>query len=75
MLGIFDGFVIASTACLDYIIMIFGISFEGYFCVAVGAFEIEPKDFNAEIGLFVTYFHSHVEFSSDVKVIGAGVAP
>lgn len=54
--------------------MVFGVGFEGDFCIAIGAFEIEPEDFDAEIGLFVTDFHSHVELGADVEVVGACVA-
>ena len=55
--------------------MVFGVSFECDLGVAVGALKVEPKNFNAEIGLLITDFHPHVELGPDVEVIGAGVAP
>lgn len=74
LLGIFDGFVVACASCFDHIIMVFGVGFEGDFCIAIGAFEIEPEDFDAEIGLLVTDFHSHVELGADVEIVGTCVA-
>jgi hypothetical protein len=55
--------------------MIFGVSFEGYFAIAVGAFEVEPEDFDAQVGVLVADFHTHVEFGSDVEIVGTGIAP
>ena len=75
MLGVFDGFVVASASRLDDIIMVFRVSFEGYFSVAIGAFEIEPKNLDAEVDLFVADLHSHVELGPNVQIISAGVAP
>lgn len=54
--------------------MVFGISFECDFTVAVSAFEVKSKDFDAEIGLLVTYLHTHIELGADVEIVGAGVA-
>lgn len=55
--------------------MIFGVGLEGDFGIAVGAFEVEPEDFDSQVGLLVTDFHTHVEFGSDVEVVSTGVAP
>lgn len=54
--------------------MVFGVSLEGDFAVAVGAFEVEPENLDAQIGLQVAYLHSHVEFGTDVQIVSAGVA-
>jgi hypothetical protein len=55
--------------------MIFRVSFERNFSVAIGAFEVEAEDLNAQICIFVADFHAHVELGSDVQIICAGVAP
>jgi hypothetical protein len=54
--------------------MVFGISFEGNFGIAVGAFEVEPEDFDAQVSLFIAYLHTHVKLGSDVEIICAGIA-
>jgi hypothetical protein len=54
--------------------MIFGVSFECDFAVAVGAFEVEPEDLDAQIDFLVADFHSHVEFGADVEVVSASIA-
>lgn len=55
--------------------MVFGVSFERNFAIAIGTFEVETKNLDAEIGLFVANFHSHVKFGTYVKIVGAGFAP
>lgn len=55
--------------------MVFGVSFEGDLGVAVGTLKVEPKDLNAQIGLLVADFHSHVELGPNVEIVGTGVAP
>ena len=55
--------------------MIFGVGFKGDFCIAVGAFEVEPEDFDSQVGLLVTDFHTHVEFGANVEIVSTGVAP
>ena len=57
------------------VVMVLGISFECDFCVAVGALEVEPEDLDAQIGLFVTDLHSHVELGTDVQIVLTGIAP
>jgi hypothetical protein len=74
LLRILDGFVVASSSCFYDVVMVFGVSFECDFGVAVCTFEIEPKDFDAQIGLFVTDLHSHVELGPDVEVVLTGIA-
>jgi hypothetical protein len=54
--------------------VVFRIGFECDFTVAVGAFEVETKDLDPEVGLFVAYLHSHIEFSTDVEIVRACVA-
>ena len=51
------------------------VGFEGDFGVAVRVFEVEVKDFDAQISFLAADLHSHVELGSNVKVVGAGVAP
>ena len=55
--------------------MIFRISLESNISIAVGAFQIESENFNTKIDLIVAYFHSHIELSSDIKIIGTCVTP
>lgn len=55
--------------------MIFGVCFEGDFGVAVCAFEVEPEDLDAQVGVLVADFHTHVELGPDVEIVGAGIAP
>ena len=55
--------------------MILGVSFESDFGIAVSAFEVEPEDLYSQVGLLVTDFHAHVEFGSNVEIVGTGVAP
>lgn len=54
--------------------MIFRISFECDFSIAVGAFEVKSENFNAEIGLFVTDLHSHVKFRTNIQIVLTGIA-
>ena len=75
MLSIFDGLVVASTTCLDDIIMIFGVGFEGDFSIAVGTLEVKPEDLDAQVDLFVADLHSHVELGPDIEIVSAGVTP
>ena len=75
MLCVFDGLIVAGASCFDDIVMVFGVSFEGNFGIAICAFEVEAEDFDPKVGFFVANFHSHVEFGADVEVISAGVAP
>lgn len=75
MLSIFDRLVIACSARLYHIIMILWISFEGDFAIAVGAFEVEPEDLDAQICLLIANFHSHVKLGADVQVICTSVTP
>lgn len=46
--------------------MVLRIGLEGDFGIAIGTFEVKPKNFDAEIGLLVTDLHTHVELSPDV---------
>lgn len=46
--------------------MVFGVSFEGDFAIAIGAFEVEPEDLNAQVCLFIADLHTHVELGSNV---------
>lgn len=55
--------------------MIFRISLESNISIAVGAFQIESENFNTKIDLIVAYFHSHIELSSDIKIVRACVTP
>lgn len=55
--------------------MVFGISLESNISITVGAFQIESEDFNAKIDLVVAYFHSHIELSSNIKIVRACVTP
>ena len=54
--------------------MVFGVSFEGYFSVAIGALEIESKHLDSQISLFVADFHPHVELGSNVQIVGTCIA-
>jgi hypothetical protein len=54
--------------------MIFGVSFECDFAIAIGAFEVESEDLNAQVCLFVTNLHTHVELGSNVEIVSASVA-
>ena len=75
LLCIFNSLIVSRTSCLYNIIMVFGVSFKCDFTVAIGTFEVETKNLDTEIGLFVTNFHSHVKFGTDVEIVGAGIAP
>ncbi len=66
MLSIFDCLIISRSSSLDQIVMILGVSFECDFTIAIGAFEVEPENLNAQVCLFVTDFHTHVELGSNV---------
>ena len=75
MLSIFNGLVVASTSSLHNIIMVFRVSFEGYFSIAIGAFEVEPENLDAKIHLFIANFHSHVKLGSNVEVVSTCITP
>lgn len=74
MLCIFDSLIVPRTPCFYNIIMVFGVGFKCDFTIAIGTFEVEPKNLDAKIGLLVTNFHSHVKFGSDVKIVSTGIA-
>lgn len=75
MLGIFYRFVISGTSSFNDIIVIFRIGFESDVGITISAFKIKSEDFNTEIDLIIADFHSHVELSSDVKIVGTSIAP
>lgn len=54
--------------------MILRISFESDFGIAIGAFEVEPEDLDAQIGLLVTDLHTHVELSTNVEIVCTCIA-
>jgi len=55
--------------------VIFRIGFESDVGITISAFKIKSEDFNTEIDLIIADFHSHVELSSDVKIVGTSIAP
>ena len=54
--------------------MVFGISFEGDFGIAISALKVKPKDLDAKIGLLIANLHPHIEFGSNVKIVGTCIA-
>lgn len=54
--------------------MVLGIRLERDFSIAIGAFEVKPEDFDAQICLLVTYLHTHVELGTDVQIVCTGIA-
>jgi len=54
--------------------MVLRVCLESDFTVTIGTFEVETEDFDSQIGLLVAYFHSHVEFGSDVEIVGTSIA-
>ena len=74
LLRVLNGLIVPGSSRFHDIVMVLGISFEGDLGVAIGAFEVEPEDFDAQIGLLVTDLHTHVELSTDVKIVGTCIA-
>jgi hypothetical protein len=54
--------------------VILGVSFKGDLGIAIGALEVEPEDFDAQVCLFVTDLHTHVELCSDIKIVSTCIA-
>lgn len=74
LLSVLDGLIVAGASIFYDVVMIFGVSFETDFIVAISALEVESKDFNAKVSLLIAYLHSHVELGADVQIVRAHIA-